>query len=192
MRGLWKAAFVLVCVLLGTGLIVLVSSPPRGKGITLSPPPSPEPIQVFVTGAVANPGLYKLPAKSRVGDAIQAAGNFSNQAYSQTLNLAAFLQDGERVFVPYQPTEVSQKDISNSRSTVEQTIDPYQPININTASQPELELLPGIGPTIALRIIEYRDLHGPFSKIDDIQNVSGIGSKTFEELKELITVEINR
>ena len=192
MKDIWKVAFGLVCGFLGAGLIILASSSPRGNAITLSPPPSPEPIQVFVTGAVVNPGLYKLAANSRVGDAIQAAGGFSTQAYSQTLNLAALMHDGERIFVPFQPTEIPADDTSRSRSIEVQTIDPYQQININTANQSELELLPGIGPAIAQRIIEYRESNGPFSNIEDIEKVSGIGPAKFDAIKELITVEISR
>lgn len=191
MKGFWKVAFGLICGLLSAGVILLASNSPRGKAITLSPPPPPEPIQVHVTGAVKNPGLYELPGLSRVGDAIRIAGGLTTKAYSQTLNLAAFLQDGERVFVPYQPTESPPNNIIGSQGAKEATVDPLQPININTASQVELERLPGIGPKIALRIIDYRNLHGPFDEIEDIQNVSGIGPKTFEDLKGLITVEIS-
>ena len=112
------------------------------------------------------------------------------EAYSQTINLAAFLQDGTRVHVPHQPTAVPQDLPSRASGGGLLTPDSSQPININTASQIELESLPQIGPVTAVKIIEYRETHGPFSTIEEIQNVSGIGPKTFEQIKDLITVEI--
>jgi competence protein ComEA len=138
--------------------------------------------------------LYHLPINSRVEDAIQAAGGFLSQADSQSLNLAAFLADGSRVVVPYQPTEIP--EMAQRLEPIEvpisgmQTPDSNHPININIASQEELESLPGIGPVTAAKIIDYRDLHGPFATIEAIQDVSGIGPKTFEQIKALITVGI--
>jgi competence protein ComEA len=193
-KDAWKVAFGVLCGLLSAGIILLASSPPRGEAVTLLPPPSPEPIQVHVAGAVAEPGLYHLPINSRVEDAIQAAGGFLSQADSQSLNLAAFLADGSRVVVPYQPTEIP--EMAQRLEPIEvpisgmQTPDSDHPININIASQEELESLPGIGPVTAAKIIDYRDLHGPFATIEAIQDVSGIGPKTFEQIKALITVGI--
>jgi competence protein ComEA len=190
MKDLWKAVFYVLCGLLGAAIILVASSPPRGGAITLLPPPTPEPIQVHVTGAVVQPGLYSLPAKSRVQDAILAAGGLLPAAYSQTINLAAFVEDGARVLVPYQPTATPQAIVGRAPVTELLTPESSQLININTASQSELESLPQIGPVTAVKIIEYRETHGPFSTIDEIQNVSGIGPKTFEKIKDLITVEV--
>ena len=106
MKEFWRVAFAVVCGLLGAGILWVASSPPRGEAITLSPPPSPEPILVHVAGAVAQPGLYRLPAESRVQDAVQAAGGTLPEAHTETLNLAAFIQDGARLHVPYQPTDI--------------------------------------------------------------------------------------
>jgi competence protein ComEA len=125
-----------------------------------------------------------------VQDAILAAGGLLPEAYSQTINLAAFVEDGARVLVPYQPTATPQAIVGRAPVTELLTPESSQLININTASQSELESLPQIGPVTAVKIIEYRETHGPFSTIDEIQNVSGIGPKTFEKIKDLITVEV--
>jgi competence protein ComEA len=190
MKELWKVAFSVVCGLLAAAIILVASSPPRGGAITLLPPPTPEPIQVHVVGAVIQPGVYSLPPKSRVQDAIQAADGMLPEAYSQTINLAAFVQDGARVLVPYKPTATLEGIPKNEPPTGSLPPDISHPININTATPGELESLPQIGPVTAAKIIEYRETHGPFNTIEEIQNVSGIGPKTFDRIKDLITVEI--
>lgn len=153
--------------------------------ITIEPPAptsTPEPIQVYVSGAVARADVYILPPDSIVRDALEAAGGATGEADIEHLNLAQPLRDGDHVYVPRigeAPTPIPRE--GEGPSVV-------WPININTATQAELELLPGIGPALAQRIIEYRETHGPFATIEEIQNVSGIGSATFENIKDLITV----
>ncbi len=102
MKSWWKVAFGILCGLLGGGLIYLVSSPPRGAPVQLLPPPSPAPIQVYVTGAVIHPGVYALPAGSRIEQAIQAAGGAAAQADLQAVNLAEMLEDGRPAADPDQ------------------------------------------------------------------------------------------
>ena len=184
MKTGWVLALGIVCGLLGAGIILLVSRPPRGNAIVLFPPPSPVPLVVFVSGAVAHPDVYTLPSGSRVRDAIQAAGGLSPDADPQTLNLASFLTDGAKVQVPTIPKA------TNSNASVIGVVPGIVGglININIASQQELDTLPEIGPTLAQRIITYRETKGLFSRIEDIQNVSGIGPATFEKIKALITV----
>ena len=187
LSGWWKIAFGVVVGLLAAGLILLVSQSPQGEAITLLPPPTPAPIVVHVAGAVMQPGVYTLPAGSRVQDAIQAAGGFLPEANQQALNLAAFLEDGSRVSIPtIAPTPLPANQVTPGAKTP--TPDITYPINLNTATQAELESLPEIGPITAQKIIEYREKNGPFQKIEDILNVPGIGQKTFEEIKALITV----
>jgi competence protein ComEA len=186
----WIAAFIIVGVLLGIGVIFLVSQPPRGEPIVLSPVPTPAPITVYVKGGVNQPDLYSLPQQSRVNDAILAAGGFSKNGDTGSLNLAEILKDGDQVSVP---------TLLNPNANVDKTgqaIDPpAQPtilsliiVNINTATIEELDSLPEIGPKTAQAIIDYRNNHGLFTKIDEILEVEGIGPVTFEKIRELITV----
>jgi competence protein ComEA len=188
MKEWWKIAFGVLCGLLGAGVIWLASRPPRGQAITLLSPPTPAPIVVHVVGAIARPGVYYLPAGSRVQDAIQAAGGLLPEANSQVLNLAALLQDGGRVSVPTAPPALPPMGTISQPDVRSPTLGIQYPININTASLAELDSLPGIGPITAQLIIDYRENKGPFKSIEDIMNVSGIGPKTFEEIKDLITV----
>ena len=204
MKHWWAVAFGLLGGLLGAGLLLLVANPPNGEAIHLSPPPTAPPLLVHVDGAVSRPGVYALAGGSRIQDAIESAGGLLAESDPGSLNLAAFLEDGERVSVPFQVEGRASDGLPARASPAEEplieeppegagggglaTSTPDWPVDINTASQAELESLPGIGPVLAGRIIAYRQENGPFSKIEDIQNVSGIGSKTFERFKDLITV----
>ena len=174
--------------LLAAGAVTLASSPPRGTPISLLPPPTPAPIKVHVTGAVNTPGVYDLPLDSRVQDAIFAAGGFTSEAQVEGVNLAAKLQDGDQVQVSAQRTAVISTTESESFQNTGVDLSTLTVININTASQAELETLPGIGPVTAEKIIEYRQINGDFSSIEGIQKVSGIGPATFEKIKDQITV----
>ena len=184
---------ILIGVLLGlllAGGMWLAARAPQGESVELRPAPTSEPIQVHVAGAVVRPGLYDLPEGSRVMDAIDAAGGFVAEADKNSLNLAARVEDAQRLDVPYVAGFVPEDNQSftvitegtPSSSTGSELVD------INTASLAELDKLPGIGPTTAQKIIEYRDVAGPFATIEDIVNVSGIGAATFDEIKNLITV----
>ena len=198
MKFRWQAAIWMIGGLLAAGVIYLVASQPRGKTITLLPPPTPAPILVHVLGAVAQPGIYSLPTESRVQDAIEAAGGLLPMANAQALNLAAFLQDAEQVVVPTQvPSPSPTQAYTNPQSVPPPSQDNQPPppkstttvlININTASIEELDTLPGIGPVTAEKIIAYREEHGPFPTIEAILDVSGIGPVKFEGMKDLITV----
>lgn len=189
MRSLLNITFGAFCGLFGAGILLLVTSKHRGEPITLEPPPTPAPIVVHVTGAVNDPGVISLSQGSRIQDAITAAGGFTDHADIQNLNLAAYLEDGKYIQVPA---------IATITATIENPPLPTwgvrsfvidSKININTASQQELESLPFIGSEYALRIIAYRNANGPFETIEAIQEVYGIGPKTFENIKDLITVE---
>ena len=197
MKTGWALALGVICGLLGAGIILLVSRPPGGSAITLLPPPSPVPLVVYVSGAVARPDIYTVPVGSRVRDAIQAAGGLSSQADPQSLNLAAFLEDGMKIqvaqIVKTPIAAGAMTGTSNGRAPTSSATGLSQGVasnlvNINTASQQELDTLAGIGPALAQRIIAYRTVKGPFTKIEDIQNVSGIGPVTFEKIKNMITI----
>jgi len=165
-------------------LIWVVARNPSGEAVVLRPAPTEKPVVVHITGAVPRPGVYALPKNARVQDAISAAGGFLAEAEKSQINLAALLEDGQKLDIPY---------ISGAIPVVgtpvpEVATSTTELVNLNTASSAELETLPGIGPTTAQKIIEYREQNGPFVNTEDIINVSGIGPGTYERIKGLITV----
>jgi len=180
---------ILVGLLLAGGIYASTRAP-QGESVELRPAPTPEPLRVHIAGAVVRPGVYDLDDGSRVGDAVEAAGGFVVEADKNALNLAAFLEDGERLDIPYVAGFVPEEE-AGFVVVSEGTPSPLAGedlININTASIEELDKLPGIGQTTAVRIIDYRTANGPFGTIEDIINVSGIGTATYEDIKDLITV----
>jgi competence protein ComEA len=137
---------------------------------------------IDVTGEVVSPGVYELPAGSRVIDAIKAAGGARPKAALSDLNLARVIKDGEQIYVdPVYKAGASIRAGSKAAA-------PRGPININRASTSELDSLDGIGPVIAKRIIAYRTLNGPFIAVEDLLKVSGIGDAKFAQFKEKIRV----
>lgn len=182
-RARWAFLFGLVGGLLGAGVILLASQPPRGSQILLQPPPTPAPLMVYVSGAVMQPGVYQLAPGSRVKDALEASGGPAPKAELAWLNLAAHLEDGDQIWVPQTGENPAS---SPPRSSTSET--GWRLVNLNTATVELLEELPGIGPVTAEKILAYREEHGPFQSIEEIQNVSGIGPATFERIKDLITV----
>lgn len=180
----WAILYGVLCGLLGAGLLYLLVSPPRGKPVELLPAPTAKFLQVYVTGAVGQPGIYALSPGSRVQDAINLAGGFLPAADVEVINLAAFLKDGERIYIP----ERGEMSLTLEARSPEAGSLFTQRVDINTATQAELESLPEIGPVTAAEIIAYREQHGAFNSIEEIQNVPGIGAKTFDKIKDLITV----
>jgi len=189
MKSVLQIVIGILVGLLIAGGVWLAARGPQGQGVELRPAPTPEPIQVHVAGAVVRPGVYDLPEDGRVQDAVEAAGGFVAEADKNALNLAARLDDGERLDIPYvagfTPDEES-GFVVVSEGTPSSLFGDL--LNINTASVEELDELPSIGPTIAQRIVDYREENGPFASIEDIVNVSGIGQATYNEIKDLITV----
>jgi competence protein ComEA len=181
-RWYWLGAFIVVGILLGAGILFLVTRPPRGEPIRLLPPSTEAPLTVYISGEVIKPGLYTLPRGSRVNDALQAAGGFSENADRDALNLAEILSDGQQVNFPRLPAPTLTRDPAQPAPT-----NPG-PVNINTATLEQLDSLPGIGPAIAQDIIDYRVSNGPFSSIEDLLKVTGIGQAKFDAIKDLITV----
>jgi competence protein ComEA len=129
---------------------------------------------VHVVGAVGQPGIYELEFGSRVADAIQAAGGLTAEAFDASVNLARVLSDGEQVRV------LSADQIADSEQS--------SVISLNQANARQLETLPGVGPALAGRIIEWRERNGSFSTIEQLLEVSGIGPKLFENLREFVTL----
>ncbi|MFW0968428.1 MAG: helix-hairpin-helix domain-containing protein [Thermacetogeniaceae bacterium] len=139
---------------------------------------------VHIAGAVKKPGVYYLSLGSRVEDALRLAEPLA-EADLNTLNLARKLADGEKIYVPREG-ETPEQAMSGAVLTEQGSAG--QKININTATAAELDTLPGIGPAIAQRIIDYRTEYGPFRTIADLQKVSGIGERRYEQLKALVTI----
>jgi len=160
--------------LLAAGVIWMAASRQRGDPVALLPTSTPGLLTVYVSGAVVNPGVYLLPYRSRVDAAILAAGGYAPGAELERINLAALLEDGQQIDVP---GIISPSHVNVGR------------MNINSATVSELDALPGIGPTTAQAIVDYRLQHGSFQIIQDIQNVPGIGPATYDRIKDYITVE---
>jgi len=165
-------------------LVWVVSRNPRGEAVILRPVPTEKPVIVHITGAVPRPGVYALPQGARVQDAISASGGFLAEAEKSQINLAALLEDGEKLDIPFM--EGASPVLATPGATVVAVT--TELININTASVAELDTLPSIGPTLAQRIIDYREQNGPFISIEDIIDVPGIGAGNFERFKDMITV----
>ncbi|WP_318245203.1 helix-hairpin-helix domain-containing protein [Solibacillus faecavium] len=153
---------------------------------------TPQTIIVDVKGAVKYPGVYTLSEEQRIVDAIEAAGGYTDDANPILINHAQKLQDEMVVYIPnssedaleemellLQMTETNSTSSGNSSGK----------ININKATESELTQLPGVGPSKASAIIQHRSEHGNFQKVDDLKQVTGIGDKTFEQLKDLIDVK---
>lgn len=159
----------------------------------------PELISVYITGAVDRPGVYTAKPTQRIGDVIDMAGP-KGDADLTRLNLARHVADEMMIYVP----KVGQENIDASQGMPSNTAQnaggvvigssesagstKSSLININTADEKQLDALPGIGPTLAARIVEYRQANGPFKSIEEVKNVSGIGEKRFADIKDLITV----
>ena len=153
-----------------------INAAPEIIPITIAEPE----IFVDVTGAVNNPGVYTLTGRSRVIDAIKAAGDSAPGADLSTINLARVLNDGEQIYVDSTVVNSSGQRVSKKVSS--------GPININRATLRQLDSLDGIGPVIAGRIIEYRKKNGSFLTIDDLQKVSGIGAAKFAQIKSKVRI----
>ncbi|MEO6943255.1 MAG: helix-hairpin-helix domain-containing protein [Lacisediminihabitans sp.] len=136
-------------------------------------------IFVHVVGAVMRPGLFELRDGDRVVDAVAAAGGFTETADKSQVNLARFVSDGEQLAVPVvgeaQPAPGA-AGIAGGK------------VNLNTADLAALETLPRVGPAMAQRIIDWRTTNGRFSAVEDLMSVTGVGDKTFEQLKNLVTI----
>lgn len=150
-------------------------------------------IVIHITGEVEEEGVIELEKGARILDAIEEAGGTTEEADLSNVNLAYGLSDGQKVKIP----NINEKDEeiivveekAGDNIIIEGNKSKEEKININKAAQTEIETLPGIGPSTALKIITYRNEHGKFKNIEDIKNVSGIGDSKFENLKEYICVE---
>ena len=169
-----------------------------------------ETIVVHVSGAVNIEGIVELDSGSRIANAIEKAGGIKENADMTDINLAYLLEDGMKIHIPTKeeteanknnentPAEsyvtaasggVNSKEATNSTQSSSTSDMSSKKVNINTATQEELDTLPGIGPSIASKIIDYREQNGKFNSIEEIKEVSGIGEAKYEKIKDSITIK---
>ena len=172
------------------GLVVLISAlfVMRGSSQEVVAAPAPleisdiaqQVLMVDVAGAVVNPGVYSLPLNSRVVEAIKAAGGLKKGADTSDINQARILKDGEQIYVYPAATAFSRSAGAPVRKN--------GPIMINRATVKDFESLDGIGPVLASRIVAYRKINGPFTAVEDLLKVQGIGQSKFAQFKEKLRV----
>ncbi|HJS26004.1 MAG TPA: ComEA family DNA-binding protein [Actinomycetota bacterium] len=179
--GLWYVRSLPRPVAVGTATAPVGATAPAGT----SGSPSPSVVMlVDVAGWVRRPGVYEFTGGARVIDAIEAAGGARPGAQLEALNLAAPLVDGTQILVVREGQEASASaPVEGGGGAVAAGL-----INVNTASATELEVLPGVGEVIAQAIVDHRTENGPFTSVDQLLDVSGIGDATLEDIRELVTV----
>lgn len=181
--------FAIIALAIFGGVIALLTYRPPATVITIIPPlptptplPSatPGPMRVYVTGAVVNPGeSFTLPPGSRVEDAIKAAGGMIDDADVERVNLAALLRDGDQVNVPL-------INSSKSASVADTLPTASGPVHINSATIDDLQRLPGCGPSLAQKIMDYRQKNGAFKSFADLDRVPGVGKSKIDAWQNLI------
>jgi len=194
-------AFAVVAVVLG-GIWLLQGSPSRAEDqlpfasrstssvareveLPTTTSTTPSAVVVYVTGAVGAPGVYTLPSPARVTDAITAAGGAASDADLDVVNLAATVRDGERIYVPKAGEPVP--PVVAGEVVIDSSV-PAGPVEINTATVDQLDVLPGVGPATAAAIVAYRDQHGPFQTVDQLAEVRGIGPAKLDAIRALVVV----
>lgn len=154
-------------------------------------------IFVHIAGCVQKEGMLELSSNSRIADAIEKAGGLTQEADLSDINLAYLLEDGMKIYIPNQnerqenneKTEDTAKTENTPSMQIQDTNTKQDVININTATQEELDTLPGIGPATAAKIIAYRKEKGKFNNKEEIKEVSGIGEAKYEKIKEYISIK---
>lgn len=155
-----------------------------------------EKIAIHIIGEVKKEGIVYLEASSRIVDAIKEAGGATKEADLSQINLAYELQDGQKIYIPNKNEKISEYITMSSGNNViieennssAETERKENKVNINTANVNELDNLPGIGPSLAQRIIEYREENGKFKSIEELQNVKGIGEAKYSDIKDNVTI----
>ncbi len=177
--------------------VAISPSAPDGRPVsaapTVPPPDSTSPrsgssspqVVVDVVGKVRHPGVYRLPLGSRIDDVLRAAGGALHGVDLTSLNLARKVADGEQIAVGVPAASAGGATSTGSSSPGGQ---PAGPVDLNTASPEQLDALPGVGPVLAQRIVDWRTAHGRFDSIDQLREVSGIGPSKFDDIRALVTV----
>lgn len=162
-----------------SAILVALNSPKSAPAVIESSAPmvinNPD-YYVHVVGEVKSPGIYNLPADSRVFDVIMDAGGFTDRADQASINMARPLTDGEQIIVLAKGAQQNSPSFTSAL------------ISLNLANQSQLEELPGVGPTLAARMIDWRTTNGGFKRVDDLRKVTGIGAKLFAQIKPKVTL----
>jgi len=198
MMNFWKSfVLILLGILIGIGAVgvgQLLFIQPQGEGIKILPANTPAPVVVYITGEIRKPGVYALQEGSRLIDLVRVAGGFKDSADPTSIDLAVILKDGQNFNIPtadvtLSPSDfpeliISQDGLANVNS---QAIE--EPLNLNRATKSQLEDLPGIGPTLAQRILDYREEYGDFYDVQELTSVPGISESLMNELAAYLTVK---
>jgi competence protein ComEA len=175
---------VLVLSVALNGVLTFALQRTPSSDIVITPPtaiPVRDTVRVFVDGAVVSPDVYELPCGQLVKDAIEAAGGYRDDAHVGQLNLARELKDQEHLFVPMRTqTTIVDAEAADVQNSI---------VNINVATEQQLESLPGIGPALAGRIVEHRNQLGSFKTVDQLRDVRGIGDVLIERVRDLVAVD---
>lgn len=166
---------------------ILIEPPPPTA--TPAPTSTPAPLQVYINGAVQNPAVYEMSTNSILDDLVQVAGGFTEDANAIGVNLALPLQNGMQVFIPsITETAAALPPVVSELAPVSENDSVSTLVNINIANEAELDILPGIGPSTAQKIIQFREANGPFQTKEELMLVSGIGEAKFQQVESMITV----
>lgn len=201
MKGWRLITFGVLMGFFAAGAILLIAKPKYGAPIQLLPAPTvtktshPEAtatrplIQIQIGGQVAAPGIYHMPEGTRLEDLIAQAGGLTPLADTVRVNFVAILTDGDYFYIPTANEEIPETAANSVLNLNHRSMEIGFPINLNTATQQELEALPGIGPTKAQEIITYRENNGLFTSLEQLLNVDGIGPAILESIIEYIYIE---
>lgn len=148
-------------------------------------------IKIHIAGQVKIPGIIELEYGARISDAIEKAGGLTEFASLKNVNLAYKLEDGQKLYIPSTEEDVESILMENGENIIKESniLGSSKTININKADESELEEIPGVGPAMASKIVNYRKENGEFKTIEDLKNISGIGEKKFEAMREYISVK---
>lgn len=148
-------------------------------------------IKIHIAGQVKIPGIIELEYGARISDAIEKAGGLTEFASLKNVNLAYKLEDGQKLYIPSTEEDVESVLMENRENIIKESnvSGSSKTININKANESELEEIPGVGPSMASKIVNYRKENGEFKNIEDLKNISGIGEKKFDAMREYISVK---
>jgi competence protein ComEA len=176
-----------LCLLLVAVTLIFTSRRQETIVLDVEQAIDPNLVRVYVGGEVRQPGLYTLSRGSRVADALAAAGGATDLGDTTALGMAAVLEDADQIIVGARVVPLV--DPAGSTSVVSGNVPAAAaPININSASETELEALPGIGPALAARIVEHRERNGPFRSVDELEIISGISDRMVDELRPYLSI----